>query len=365
MSGTATAKGTKAVRARTAGRSRAAEVARTAEEEHASPLERVLSLATQPIVDALHEGLLVQDPEGRVIAFNAQAHQILEMSAEELAQASPAQPIAPLIHEDGSPFSAEELPTVVSLRTGQPQSGVVMGVKQADGSVRWISVNSTALAHDGGGEPYAAVASFVDITELRETLRERDAARLKDLKRLALVAEYRDDETNRHTERVAHTAALTAMELGLERELIWTIGRAAPLHDVGKVAIPDSILLKPGKLTSEEFEVMKTHTSIGGRILGESDFLVLKLGMEIALTHHERWDGGGYPRGLSGAEIPISGRIVAVADAFDAMSHPRPYHEALSVPDAVSEVHGRGGVQFDPEVVDAFMALDHHGLVER
>jgi PAS domain S-box-containing protein len=364
MSGSATVNGTNGPRARTAARSRAAGVAKADAAEQAGPLERVLSAAALPIVEALHEGVLIQDPQGRVIAFNSQAQRILELSADQLAAACPAQPIAPLIHEDGSPFSAEELPTVMSLRTGEPQNEIVMGVKQADGSVRWITVNSTALTQDGDGEPYAAVASFVDITELRETLRERDAARLKDVKRLALVAEFRDDETNRHTERVAHTAALVAMELGLERELIWTIGRAAPLHDVGKVAIPDSILLKPGKLTSEEFEVMKTHTSIGGRILGESDFLVLRMGMEIALTHHERWDGYGYPRGLGHDEIPISGRIVAVADAFDAMAHPRPYHEALSVRDAVSEVQGRGGVQFDPEVVEAFLALDHGNLVE-
>jgi PAS domain S-box-containing protein len=365
MSGTASANSAKPARSRPAARSRNSGSGSAVAEQSASPLERVLSIAALPIVETLHEGVLVQDPEGRVTAFNSQAQRILEVSAEQLSQASPAQPIAPLIREDGSPFSADELPTVMSLRTGEPQSDVVMGVKQRDGSVRWISVNSSALTRAGDSKPYAAVASFMDITELRETVRERDVARLKDVKRLALVAEYRDDETNRHTERVAHTAALVAMELGLERELIWTIGRAAPLHDVGKVGIPDSILLKPGKLTSEEFEVMKTHTSIGGRILGESDFLVLRLGMEIALTHHERWDGCGYPRGLSGDEIPISGRIVAVADAFDAMSHPRPYHEALSIRDAVGEVQGRGGAQFDPEVVDAFMALDHDNLVER
>ncbi len=317
------------------------------------------------IVESLHEGILVQDAQGRVVAFNNRAKRILEVTEEQLAQASPAQPIAPLVHGDGSPFTADELPTVRSLRTGEPQSEVVMGVKQPDGSVRWISVNSAALRRDDEAEPYAAVASFTDITELRETLRERDVSRLKDIKRLALIAEYRDDETNSHTERVAYTASLVAMELGLERELIWTIGRAAPLHDVGKVAIPDSILLKPGSLTSHEFEVMKTHTSIGGRILGESDFLVLRMGMEIALTHHERWDGCGYPSGLSGDEIPISGRIVAVADAFDAMSHPRPYKPALSVRDAVDELRGRSGVQFDPEVVDAFMGLDHDNLIER
>jgi putative two-component system response regulator len=364
MSSTASPPATKPARARSAARSRARASASGVAEQHASPLEQILSTSSLQIVEALHEGVLVQDPEGRVIAFNDRAGSILQLSADQLAQASPARPIGPLIHEDGAPFSAEELPTVMSLRTGEPQSDVVMGVKQPDGSVRWIAVNSTALIEDGGNDPYAAVASFIDITELRETLRERDAARLKDVKRLALVAEYRDDETNRHTERVAHTAALLAMEMGLERELIWTIGRAAPLHDVGKVAIPDSILLKPGKLTAEEFEVMKTHTSIGGRILGESDFPVLRMGMEIALTHHERWDGYGYPHGLGGEEIPISGRIVAIADAFDAMSHPRPYHAALSIRDAVGEVEGRSGVQFDPEVVHAFMALDHHNLVE-
>jgi PAS domain S-box-containing protein len=364
MSRTASANGTKTARARTgAGSGRVADQHK--EDHQATALEQVLSVAALSIVEALNEGVLIQDPAGRVVAFNDRAQRILAVSAEQLANASPAQPIAAFVHEDGSPFGAEELPTVISLRTGEAQSEIVMGVQLPDGSVRWTSVNSAALQRPGEPEPYAAVASFTDITDFRETLRECDAARLKDVKRLALVAEYRDDETTRHTERVARTAALVAMELGLERELIWTIGRAAPLHDVGKVAIPDSILLKPGMLTSEEFEVMKTHTSIGGRILGESDFLVLRLGMEIALTHHERWDGGGYPDGIGGDEIPISGRIVAVADAFDAMSHSRPYKEALSVKDAVGEVHGRSGGQFDPEVVDAFMALDHQSLVEQ
>ncbi len=359
MSPTATKNATKPARTRAA-----ASAAPPERDEHSNPLERVLSAAALSIVESLHEGVLVQDTEGRVLAFNDRAKRILEISDEQLAQASLERPIAPLIREDGSPLGAEELPTMTSVRTGEPQSEVVMGVKQPDGSVRWISINSAALRRDGEAEPYGAVAAFTDITDFREALRERDASRLKDVKRLALIAEYRDDETKRHTERVAYTAGLVAMELGLERELIWTIGRAAPLHDVGKVAIPDSILLKPGSLTSDEFEVMKTHTSIGGRILGESDFLVLRLGMEIALTHHERWDGCGYPAGLSGDEIPVAGRIVAVADAFDAMSHPRPYKPALSVVDAVGEVRGDSGGRFDPEVVDAFMALDHDSLIE-
>jgi putative two-component system response regulator len=202
------------------------------------------------------------------------------------------------------------------------------------------------------------------IAELHETLAELQKARFEDLRRLALMAEYRDDDTNKHTERVARTAALLANELGLDGETVATIEHAAPLHDVGKVGIPDTILLKPGKLTREEFEVIKTHTVIGGRILCKSRFPVVKMAMEIAFTHHERWDGNGYPSGLRGEGTPIAGRIVAVADAFDAMTHTRPYKRALSVEHAVGEIGRCRGTQFDPRVVDAFMRLDHHALVD-
>jgi putative two-component system response regulator len=202
------------------------------------------------------------------------------------------------------------------------------------------------------------------IAELNETLDELQQARFEDLRRLALMAEYRDDDTNKHTERVARTAALLAKELGLDGETVATIERAAPLHDVGKVGIPDAILLKPGKLTREEFEVIKTHTVIGGRILCKSRFPVVKMAMEIAFTHHERWDGNGYPSGLRGEGIPIAGRIIAVADAFDAMTHARPYKPALSVEHAVDEIERCRGTQFDPRAVDAFMRLDHNSLVD-
>jgi PAS domain S-box-containing protein len=202
------------------------------------------------------------------------------------------------------------------------------------------------------------------ITELRCTLSELHEARFEDLRRLALMAEYRDDDTNKHTERVARTAALLAKELGLDGELVENIQHAAPLHDVGKVGIPDEILLKPGKLTLEEFEVIKTHTVIGGRILCESRFPVVKLAMQIAFTHHERWDGSGYPSKLKGEETPIAGRIIAVADAFDAMTHARPYKSALPVEHAVAEIERCSGTQFDPRVVEAFMRLDHDTLVD-
>jgi putative two-component system response regulator len=316
------------------------------------------------IVETLDEGVMVQDLDGRVIAFNKSALTILGITAEQLEEGSSYRPLVPLIHEDGSPFLGHEHPSMVSLRTGEPQNGVIMGAQHPDGQTRWISINSRALYQPGDTTPYAAVGSFSDITAYRHTLAELHAARLEDLKRLALVGEYRDDDTNRHTERVAHTAALLARELGLADELVWTLRRAAPLHDVGKIGISDTILLKPGKLTAEEFEAMKAHTSIGGRILGESDYRILQMATEIALTHHERWDGTGYPEGLQGEEIPITGRIVAVADAFDAMTHARPYKDAFPVDRAVAEIERCSGAQFDPSIVVAFLALRHDALVD-
>ena len=318
----------------------------------------------QSVVDALSEGIVMQDVDGHVVASNKSAERILGFSADELLKASVDGPLLPLLHEDGSPVLCHEYPTVVSIRTGEPQSGIVMGVEGSEGAIRWISINSRALTHTGETKPYAAVASFTEITELRETLEELHTARLEDLKRLALVGEYRDDDTNRHTERVAHTACLLASRLGLDDALTRTIQRAAPLHDVGKIGIPDSILLKPDKLTAEEFEVIKTHTVIGGRILCESHFPILKVATEIAFTHHERWDGTGYPAGLRAEAIPITGRIIALADAFDAMTHTRPYKDAFSVEHAVAEIQRCSGSQFDPRIVEAFMTLDHNTLVD-
>ncbi len=316
------------------------------------------------VIEALSEGVIMQDRDGTILAFNKSAERILGLSETQLAGGSSYGTSIPLIHEDGSPFLGDEHPTMASVRTGEPQRDVVMGVESPNGPTRWISINSCALTRAGESVPYAAVSSFTDISELRDTLAELNEARFEDLRRLALVAEYRDDDTNKHTERVARSAQLLACELNLDSEFTWTIHRAAPLHDVGKIGIPDSILLKPGKLTEEEFEVIKTHTVIGGRILCESRFPVVKMAMEIAFTHHERWDGAGYPTGLKGEQIPIAGRIIAVADAFDAMTHARPYKEALAIEHAVAEIRRCSATQFDPEIVEAFMKLDHSALVD-
>jgi putative two-component system response regulator len=316
------------------------------------------------VVEALGEGIVMQDRDGGILAFNKSAERILGLSEAQLVGGSSYGSSVPLIHEDGSPFLGDEHPTMVSVRTGEPQREVVMGVESPDGPTRWISINSCALVRPDEQEPYAAVSSFTDITELRSTLAELHEARFEDLRRLAIVAEYRDDDTNKHTERVARSAELLSIELQLDSEFTWTIHRAAPLHDVGKIGIPDSILLKPGKLTVEEFEVIKTHTVIGGRILCESRFPVVKMAMEIAFTHHERWDGAGYPAGLAGEQIPIAGRIIAVADAFDAMTHARPYKEALAIDHAVAEIKRCSGSQFDPAIVEAFLKLKHAELVD-
>jgi putative two-component system response regulator len=199
---------------------------------------------------------------------------------------------------------------------------------------------------------------------LEQRVRDRTAqleqARSEVLQRLALAAEYRDDDTHQHTLRVGETSALLAAALGLPEERVHRIRQAAPLHDIGKIGISDTVLLKPAKLTPQEFEHVKTHTLIGGRILADSTVPVLQLGREIALTHHERWDGSGYPHGLRGERIPLSGRIVTVADVFDALIHDRPYKHAWPVDRAIAEITTQKGRQFDPDVVDAFL-----GLVER
>ena len=187
--------------------------------------------------------------------------------------------------------------------------------------------------------------------------RDLEASRIEMLRRLALAAEYRDDNTREHTERVAALAARLGHRLGLSELALTHIRHAAPLHDVGKIAIPDSILLKPGKLSNAEFEVVKTHAEAGARVLADADSELLEVAESIARSHHERWDGTGYPDGLSGADIPLVGRLVHVADVFDILVHERPYKDAFSVEDAAAEIQNGAGTQFDPEIVEAFADL--------
>lgn len=183
--------------------------------------------------------------------------------------------------------------------------------------------------------------------------------------RLARAAEFRDPETGGHILRMAHYSLLIAEHLGLEREFCDRLLTAAPMHDIGKVGTPDNILLKPGRLTDEEMEVMRQHASIGHDILNGSSSPMIQMAAEIALTHHEKFDGSGYPNGLVGEAIPLAGRIVAVADVFDALTSARPYKPAWDLERSVNLLKEGRGSHFDPVCVDAFLARWEEALVIR
>ena len=192
--------------------------------------------------------------------------------------------------------------------------------------------------------------------KVRSRTAELEATQIEILERLALAAEYRDDDTGKHTNRVGETAARIAEVLGWSARDVELIRRAAPLHDVGKIAVSDLILLKPGRLTREEFESMKAHTRLGAQILSGGRFPLLQMAEEIARTHHERWDGTGY-LGLCGEDIPMAGRIVTVADVFDALISDRPYKPAWQRTEDIEEIKRQCGRQFDPRVVEAFLKV--------
>ncbi|QJR82365.1 two-component system response regulator [Alteromonas pelagimontana] len=186
--------------------------------------------------------------------------------------------------------------------------------------------------------------SLVQSDELKRT-------RLQVVQRLGRAAEYKDNETGMHVLRMSHYSRILAQAYGFSAEQAETLLHAAPMHDIGKIGIPDHIMLKPGKLTDEEFAIMKTHPQIGAEILGEADSELLKVAKSVALTHHEKWDGSGYPLGLAGEDIPIEGRIVAIADVFDALTSTRPYKAAWSVTETMDFIQEQSGKHFDPRLV--------------
>lgn len=192
--------------------------------------------------------------------------------------------------------------------------------------------------------------------KVRERTQELEAAQIEIVERLAAAAEFRDDDTGRHTQRVGELAVRIAHAIGLPSSQLDVIRRAAPLHDVGKIGISDLVLLKPAGLTPEEFELMKSHTVIGAQILSGGHSELLRMSERIALAHHERWDGTGYPRGLAGEEIPIEARIVAIADVFDALTHDRPYRKAWPLDAVIAEIGRERGRHFDPRLADVFLA---------
>ena len=193
--------------------------------------------------------------------------------------------------------------------------------------------------------------------DLKQAFKQIKAASLDTIYRLSMASEYKDQNTGAHIKRMSRYCVAVARRMGLDETTIETLLYAAPMHDLGKIGIPDVILMKPAKLDPAEWEIMKQHTVIGAKILEGSDAEYIQLGEIIARSHHEKWDGSGYPSGLKGSNIPISGRIAAIADVFDALTSKRPYKEAFSDEKALAIIREGRGSHFDPDVVDAFFAV--------
>lgn len=302
---------------------------------------------------------------GHFVDVNPAWKRVLGFEPEELT----TRPFVDFIHPDDLERTLAEVDK--QARMGKLVFNFQNRYRCDDGSYRWLEW--TSRPDYDAGLMYAVARDITERKEaeeivthqqalLEEMVAERTAeleeARWETLRCLALAAEYRDDQTYEHTQRVGRTALLLAGRLELDPAQCLLIRHAAPLHDVGKLGIPDSILLMPGKLTPQEFEIVKGHAAAGARILSGSKSDLLKLAEEIAATHHEWWDGSGYPHGLAGEAIPLSGRIVAAADVFDALTHARPYKRAWSVADSVIEMRRLAGRQFDPAIIDAFNQLD-------
>ena len=209
----------------------------------------------------------------------------------------------------------------------------------------------------GGGYSRGRISDFIDhVKRMVKSLKENERLGFTLLEKLQQVASFRDNDTAEHTQRVGKVSEMLAEEIGLSPQEVIDIRLTAPLHDIGKIGIPDSILMKKGSLNEKEWEFMKKHTEIGAEIL-ESDLDILKCAKRIALYHHEKYDGNGYPAGLKGEDIPIEARIVTVADSFDAIVSARPYKPPRSYLEGIEELKRNSGTQFDPKIVNAFVKI--------
>lgn len=200
----------------------------------------------------------------------------------------------------------------------------------------------------------ARVKTHLSLVQADELLNSR----LQVVQRLGKAAEYKDNETGMHVMRMSHFAKELALAYGLTEQQAEILLHAAPMHDIGKIGIADSIMLKPGKLTDEEFSTMQKHPEIGAEIIGDcGDSILLNVAKSVSLTHHEKWDGTGYPKGLAGEDIPIEGRICAIADVFDALTSKRPYKDAWSIEDTVAFLKEQKGKHFEPKLVDSMIEI--------
>jgi PAS domain S-box-containing protein len=303
-------------------------------------------------------GVTVTDPEGRILHVNPAFEELYGYTAEEARGETPAilNPGRETYRDLG--YTDEEYDRLFAgmwQRILDPQTGHWEGelVNRAkDGRLLYVYLFISAI-RDSQGEIAGFVGMPMDITRRRE---EELGIRIECYRAITELAETRDNETGAHLNRLAAYAGLLAEHLGRPRKYVEDVRLFAPLHDIGKVGIPDQILLAPRKLTDEEFAVMRTHATLGYEILKEVS--TLEMAADIAHGHHERWDGKGYPRGLAGEEVPLAARLVAVCDVYDALRSERPYKQPWPHEKAAAVIREGRGSQFDPAVVDAFLALE-------
>jgi PAS domain S-box-containing protein len=321
---------------------------------------RALEDRLQTLMDRAPVPVYVKDRERRYLLANRVAHEVVGLEPNELVGLRDADFMPPeaerLVAESdrkildrGSTHQAEE-----ALQVGEEERtffSVKFPYVDDTGQIAGISGISTDIT----GKKQAELLRE-ELTQAQErAIEELTASRQETVERLAKALEMHDGETGRHVNRMATIAAFLSRQVGLEPDRVLLLRTAAPMHDVGKVATPDGVLRKRGPLTPAEREVMERHTTVGYEILADSESELLQLAATIALTHHERWDGAGYPQGLVGEEIPIEGRITAVADVFDALLSDRCYRVALPLEDAVEVMRQGRGTHFDPRIVDALL----------
>lgn len=321
---------------------------------------RALEERLQTLMDRAPVPIYIKDGERRYMLANRVAHEVAGLEPNDLIG---------LTDREIMPTEAEQRVALSDRRileagdTYEAEETLVVGEEERT----FLTVKFPYV--DDGGQIAGISGISTDITDKRKSeelqeelaiaqeraIEELQASRQETVERLARALEMHDGETGRHVNRMAMIAAFLAGKVGLDGDRVLLLRTAAPMHDVGKVATPDGVLQKAGPLTPEEREEMERHTTIGHQILADSESELLQLAATVALTHHERWDGSGYPQGLAGEEIPIEGRITAVADVFDALLSDRCYRSALSVEDAIEVMEEGRGTHFDPQVVDALL----------
>jgi putative two-component system response regulator len=321
---------------------------------------RTLEQRIQTLMDRAPVPIYIKDRQRRYLLANRAAHEVAELEPGELIGRTDAEIM---------PAESERIVAETDLRVlgGEETFEREETIRVGDVERTFLTVKFPYV--DDAGRVAGVSGVSADITAKRKAevlqqelaeaqahaIEEMRTSRLETVERLSRALEMHDAVTGTHINRMALVAELLASRLDLAPDRVQLLREAAPMHDVGKIATPDAILRKPGSLSSEEREVMERHTEVGHEILAGSDSDLLRMAARIALTHHERWDGSGYPRGLRGEEIPLEGRIVAVADVFDALLSERPYRAAMSLREAAEAIREGRGNHFDPAVADALL----------